>query len=102
MPATGLFDAMRIGQRLRESVSRIPWKLDHAVSVSIGLAEYQPDCRQEASEFINMADSALFKAKRTGKNRICFEAPPEKAVETEPVSHMEREVLLKRDGRGIS
>jgi diguanylate cyclase (GGDEF)-like protein len=97
MPATGLFDAMRIGQRLRESLSRIPWKLDRAVSASIGLAEYQPDSKQEASGFINMADRALYKAKKTGKNRICFEAPPEKAVEAEPVSHMEREVLLKRD-----
>ena len=72
MPATGLFDAMRIGQRLRESMSRIPWKLDRAVSASIGLAEYQPDSKQEASEFINMADRALYKAKKNGKNRICF------------------------------
>jgi diguanylate cyclase (GGDEF)-like protein len=102
MPATGLFDAMRIGQRLRESVSRIPWKLDRAVSASIGLAEYRPHSEQEASEFINMADSALYKAKKTGKNRICFEAPPEKKVETEPVSHMEREILLKRDDESTS
>jgi len=99
MPATGLFDAMRIGKRLRESLSRIPWKLDLAVSASIGLAEYQHDSKQEASEFINMADRALYKAKKTGKNRICFEVPPEKAVETEPVSPVEREVLLKRDDR---
>lgn len=102
MPATGLFDAMRIGQRLRESVSRIPWELDRAVSASIGLAEYGPHSEQEASEFINMADSALYKAKKTGKNRICFEAPPEKKVETEPVSHIEREILLKRDDESTS
>ena len=102
MPATGLFDATRIGQRVRECMSRIPWKLDRAVSASIGLAEYQPDSKQEASEFINMADRALYKAKKTGKNRICFEAPPEKAVETAPVSHMEREVLLKRNNQSTS
>ena len=102
MPATGLFDAMRIGQRLRESMSRIPWKLDRAVSASIGLAEYQPDSKQEASEFINMADRALYKAKKNGKNRICFEALPEKRAETKPVSHKEREVLLKRDDRSSS
>jgi diguanylate cyclase (GGDEF)-like protein len=99
MPATGLFDAMRIGQRLRESMSGIPWKLDRAVSASIGLAEYHADSEQEASEFVNMADRALYKAKKAGRDRICFEAPTEKAVETEPVSHMEREVLLKRDDR---
>jgi len=102
MPATGLFDAMRIGQRLRESMSRIPWKLDRAVSASIGLAEYQPDSKQEVSEFINMADRALYKAKKNGKNRICFEALPEKRAETKPVSHEERGVLLKRDDRSRS
>ena len=53
MPATGLFDAMRMGQRLRECVSGIPWKLDHAVSASIGLAEYLPDSEGEASAFID-------------------------------------------------
>jgi two-component system cell cycle response regulator len=99
MPATGLFDAMRIGQRLREFLSKIPWKLDGAVSASIGLAEHRSDSKYEASEFINMADRALYKAKKNGKNRICFEAPPEKRVETKPVSHEEREVLLKRDDR---
>ena len=102
MPATGLFDGMRIGQRLRECVSGIPWKLDRPVSASIGLAEYRPDCEQEASEFIDMADRALYKAKKTGKNRVCFEAPLEKAAETEPVSQLEREVLLKRDDESRS
>jgi diguanylate cyclase (GGDEF)-like protein len=97
MPATGLFDAMHIGQRLRESMSRIPSKLGGAISASIGIAEYQPDSEQDASAFINMADRALYKAKRTGKNRICFETPPEKVIEAEPVSRMERDVLLKRD-----
>ena len=102
MPATGLFDAMRIGQRLRECASGIPWKLDRAVSASIGLAEYRPDFKQEASEFIDMADRALYKAKKTGKNRVCFEAPTEKTAETEPVSQLEREVLLKRDDESRS
>ena len=102
MPATGLFDAMRIGQRLRECLSAIPWKLDHAVSASIGLAEYLPDSEGDASAFIDMADRALYKAKKTGKNRICFEAPPERRVETEAVSQSEREILLKRNNESTS
>ena len=102
MPATGLFDAMRIGQRLRESMSRIPWQLDNAVSASIGLAEYQPDSKQEPSEFVNMADRALYEAKKNGKNRICFEAPPAKRSETKPVSHKEREVLLTQNKQNRS
>ncbi|RLB82505.1 MAG: hypothetical protein DRH17_05680 [Deltaproteobacteria bacterium] len=99
MPETGLFDAMHIGQRLRESVSRIPWKLDHPVSASIGLAEYDPSTEQGVSEFMDMADRALYKAKKSGKNKICFEAPPQKTVETEPVSQMEREALLKPNSK---
>jgi diguanylate cyclase (GGDEF)-like protein len=99
MPATGLFDAMCIGQRLRESMSEIPRTLGRAVPASIGLAEYQPDSKQGDSEFINMADWALYKAKKNGKNRICLEAPSEKRAETKAVSHEEREVLLTRDAR---
>ncbi len=102
MPATGLFDAMRIEQQLRESMSGIPWKLECAVSASIWMAEYQPDSEQGATEFINMADRALYKAKKNGKKRICFEAPPEKRAETKAVSHEERGVLLTRDARSRS
>ena len=97
MPATGLFDAVQIGHRLHESVAGIPCGIEPAVSVSVGIAEYHPGSEQDVDEFINMADRALYKAKKSGKNRVCFEAPPEKPVETEPVSHMEREILLKRD-----
>jgi diguanylate cyclase (GGDEF)-like protein len=97
MPATGLFDALRIGQRLMESLARIPWKLDPPGAASIGLAECGPASVHGVSKFIEMADKALYRAKAEGKNRICFEAPRQEMRETPSVTRGEKEALLKRD-----
>ncbi len=101
MPATGLFDAVRIAQRLRESVSKIPCKLEKHFSASIGLAEYDPASGHEVSEFVNMADRVLYTAKRSGKNGVCFEGEPqvqkEEMLELMSVSQQEKEALLTKD-----
>ena len=98
MPATTLFDAIRIAQRLKESVSRIPPKLDHPFSISIGLAEYDPASGQEMSLFVNVADKALYRAKKGGKNMICHEGKLPDIGEAVPVTEDEKAALLRRDG----
>lgn len=97
MPATALFDAIRIAQRLKESVSRIPPKLDRPFSVSIGLAEYDPSSGKEMSLFVNMADKALYRAKNGGKNMICHEGKLPEIGEAAPVTQDEKAALLKKD-----
>ncbi len=99
MPATGLFDALRIGQRLKESLARIPWKLDRPSSASIGLAECDPLFAHGVSELVETADKALYRAKTEGKNRICFEGTLQEMRGVPSVTRDEKEALLKRDGK---
>lgn len=101
MPATGLFDAMRLGQRLREALPKIPWKMDHPFSASIGLAEYDPGSGHDVGEFVKMADRALYRAKKRGKNSICFEGKPQEMLEVESVTREEKEALVKRVGEKV-
>lgn len=42
----------------------------HHMTISIGLAAF-PDDARDPIELIEMADSALYRAKRTGRNRVC-------------------------------
>lgn len=98
MPATSLLDALRIAQRLKESLAGIPWKLAPPCSASIGLAECDPVFAHGISEFIDTADKALYRAKTEGKNRVCFEGK----LEMRPVASVtqdEKVALLKRDDK---
>jgi diguanylate cyclase (GGDEF)-like protein len=99
MPATGLFDALRIGQRLKESLTRIPWKLNPPGSASIGLAECDPVFAHGVSELVEMADKALYRAKTEGKNRICFEGTLQEMRGLPSVTRDEKEALLRRDDK---
>jgi len=99
MPATTLFEAMHIAQRLGESVSNIPPRLDKSFSVSIGLAQYNPDTSsgEGMSSFINMADKALYKAKEGGKNKICYEGKLPVIEKVTSVTVDEKAALLNKD-----
>jgi len=97
MPATTLFDALRIGERLKAFLTAIPWKLDTPCSASIGLAECDPVFAHGVSEFIDMADKALYRAKTEGKNRVCFEGKLQEMRPVASVTQDEKVALLKRD-----
>ena len=56
------------------SENKLPAK---RLSVSLGLAVY-PDEAASLEELIQNADNQLYRAKREGKNRVCFY--PEKAT----------------------
>ena len=65
LPQTDKQHAVRAGQRLLEAVrAKLP------VTVSIGLAGF-PDDAQTKKDLVALADKALYRAKRLGKNAIC-------------------------------
>ncbi len=74
---TGLDGALRLAARLCKKVAR----LRHGpadgpeikVTISVGVAAYAPDTDEQ--QFLQLADSGLYQAKRTGKNRAIAADP---------------------------
>ncbi|MES9941786.1 MAG: diguanylate cyclase [Candidatus Thiodiazotropha sp. 6PLUC1] len=82
LPETHIDDAVKIAQRLIESIasfesSKVP---EYQVTASIGVAIW--DGQQNLSGFIHSADQALYQAKLKGKNRVEREANAECAQVT--------------------
>src|SRR6266496_3891532 len=46
----------------------------HRITISIGVASYPEDAK-DPIQLVEMADSALYKAKRSGRNRVCAYRP---------------------------
>ena len=61
-------------QRIREAVESKPIRVydeDLKVTISIGISTYPLDAKNMQA-LIDKADSALYKAKQTGRNKVCF------------------------------
>ena len=95
MPATDLFDAVRIANRLQEAITVIPLKKLLPVSASIGVVEYSAASRGGSDEFEHQADMALYKAKKNGKNQVFYAGKPEKSVELDSVTQEEKWSLAR-------
>jgi two-component system, cell cycle response regulator len=80
----GIVAAERIRQSIEEqdfSIVRVGKKLQtHKITISIGIASFPKDS-SDPIELVEMADSALYRAKREGRNRVCVyqEMSPEEA-----------------------
>jgi len=70
--------ALRVAERLRESVAEISVPTDKGAltfTISIGLSTYVK--KSTIDKVIGRADQALYKAKESGRNRVCVEDPLE-------------------------
>jgi diguanylate cyclase (GGDEF)-like protein len=96
MPATDLSDAVRIAERLNAAVSTLPPEMEKHFSVSIGVAEYEPEQSgdPDVNQFIRSADRALYRAKERGKDGICYEGRLPSADTMTSVSSDEKTALL--------
>jgi two-component system cell cycle response regulator len=78
--AQGLVAAERVRVALAEhqfSATRLgsaEGPATHRITISIGVAAY-PDDAKDPIELVELADSALYRAKRSGRNRICAYRP---------------------------
>lgn len=73
LPGTTLPGAIDLAERLRESIAAAPVAAGEqriAVTVSIGIAEFNPT-DPHPDDILARADVALYKAKESGRNRVC-------------------------------
>lgn len=93
LPDTALASAILLANRLREKIANavlLAGNSEVSVTVSFGVDVYTPASQDDASQFLQRADSWLFQAKLQGRNRVCHPAPAD-----EPgISQVEDEVLL--------
>jgi diguanylate cyclase len=77
LPGTGLAVCQEVAERIRRSVSecritrRSTGELLPGITVSIGVAQFRPG--ESTTQLIERCDSALYLAKRTGRNRVVTE-----------------------------
>ncbi len=85
LPDSGLDEARRIGERLRDHIAAEPIAIEngnHAgfvfrLTVSIGIAT-AGQARRAFADLLGAADAALAEAKSSGRNRVC--TPPERPL----------------------
>jgi two-component system, cell cycle response regulator len=72
LPQTSYQQAYRLAERLRAEMAATPIALSHGeilITVSIGVASLHSEMNGE--ELLKAADAGLYRAKQTGKNRVC-------------------------------
>ncbi len=67
LPGIGLDGALMVADRIRKAVENADFGLKRKVTVSCGVAEYNPG--EKLEQFVDRADKALYKAKNNGRNR---------------------------------
>jgi diguanylate cyclase (GGDEF)-like protein len=78
MPNTSAEEAFLVAEKIRLAVDatdvRLPGRQSVRLAVSIGVAAY-PEHTKTAGELFSLADDALYRAKRTGRQRTCVATP---------------------------
>jgi diguanylate cyclase (GGDEF)-like protein len=73
MPHTGMAEAYQTAERLRQHIGETQIQTNVgqlAVSLSIGVATYQPDRDATIDELVDRADRAMYTAKQAGRNQV--------------------------------
>lgn len=101
MPGREREEAFLLAESIRALISSKPIPAqgtDIDVTVSGGVAAFPSDAGDDA-ELIRMADQALYRAKSTGRNKICISQPEKMVVKTAhyPVTQLKRLSLLAKE-----
>jgi len=65
--------ARKIGERIRNSIENLDILYDGQhlnLTISVGIAEYNPNIDQTAKNLVDRADKALYTSKQTGRNKV--------------------------------
>jgi diguanylate cyclase (GGDEF)-like protein len=74
LPETDEHSAYLVAERLRKSVEKTPFETARgAITITISLGvTCQREVKQELASLIDQADTAMYRAKRRGRNRTCI------------------------------
>ncbi|MBI4343648.1 MAG: GGDEF domain-containing protein [Candidatus Omnitrophica bacterium] len=86
LPETGMGEegggasgAMVVAERIRKAVDQefagLQKPLNLTVSLGVAIRRFPEDRTMDQRELIRLADEQLYRAKATGKNKVCVEAP---------------------------
>jgi hypothetical protein len=76
LPRTDMLNAYNVGERIRTAISEIRVTTDSeppkvlGVTASLGIAGYPETKVSKGEDLVRRADRALYRAKKTGKNRV--------------------------------
>lgn len=73
LPNTGLEEAIVVAEKFRKTVEKTEFSVEKIknITFSIGVVQYKPG--ESINEFVARADTMMYTAKRTGKNRVASE-----------------------------
>ena len=76
LPSTSKTSASRVAEKIRRQVEDYPFKGRETqpqgkVTISIGIASY-PDDGTDRASLIQCADGAMYRAKKSGRNKVCL------------------------------
>ena len=74
LPQADLEGALIVAERLRARIAQVKLPGAGSLTASLGLASF-PEHASAREALALLADQALYKAKRTGRNRVCFPQP---------------------------
>ena len=85
LPETNLEQASRVAERLRERISGHAFTggrphLRLTLTASFGVANFPRDA-QSPQQLVAAADAAMYRAKASRKNRVCYASPPAQEAE---------------------
>jgi diguanylate cyclase (GGDEF)-like protein len=69
LPETSVADSMTVAENIRRAIENADWLGDHPpVTISVGVSRHE--LNEKTDEWIKKADSALYRAKKMGRNNV--------------------------------
>jgi len=96
LPNEGLANAAKMAERLRKALAGTPLILKNksvTLTASFGVEAYNGYHNDAVNQFIERADAWMYHAKKTGRNRICYNRTP-LTQESRQITVEERKALF--------